>query len=140
LSVHQRLSALSGTLNTAGSSITKTFGDGRAVVYRYEVASEGYESTEGEGAHDTLSYSGGQWTWTEGSTRIRETYNEAGQFTATRDADDNVVSYGYSGDLLTRITDASGQVTTLEYHAGTPDLAWIRVSSNNHAGADQLFL
>src|SRR5690348_2558466 len=48
--VQQRLSGLSGMLNAAGSSITKTLGDGRTAVYRYDVTRALYVSTEGEGA------------------------------------------------------------------------------------------
>src|SRR5437868_1211077 len=58
LSVQARLSAVTGTMNAAGSSLTKTFGDGRAVVYRYDSARAVYVSTDGEGAHDTLSFAG----------------------------------------------------------------------------------
>ena len=104
------------------------FGDGREVVYQYEAAQSRYVSSEGEGAHDTLLYSGRTWTWTDGSGRNTETYNGAGQLTHARDADGNTVSYSYTGALLTQITDASGQITHLDYSGN--DLTQIRVVSD----------
>jgi hypothetical protein len=35
IGVYRRLTALTGTLNTLGSTITKTFGDGAEVIYTY---------------------------------------------------------------------------------------------------------
>src|SRR5262245_31657457 len=74
LSVHESLSAVSGTLNTAGSTITKTFGDGAAIVYTYDTSLGKYMSRDGDGANDTLSWNGttSQWTWTDGSARATE--------------------------------------------------------------------
>jgi hypothetical protein len=54
LGVHRRVYDLTGTLNTAGSTVLKVFGDGREVLYRYDAAQSAYVSTEGEGAHDIL--------------------------------------------------------------------------------------
>lgn len=128
LGVHQRVFGLTGTLNSAGSTITKVFGDGREVLYRYDSAQARYVSTDGDGAHDTLSYSSEQWTWTEGSSRQSETYNSTGQLIASRDADGNTIAYAYTGALLTQITDASGQTTYLDYSGN--NLSQIRVVSN----------
>lgn len=128
LGIHQRLHSWTGTINTAGSTVTKVFGDGREVVYRYDEDREVYLSSEGDGAHDTLSYSNGEWTWKDGSSHVAETYDANGRLQSTRDADTNVVSYTYTGQLLTRIDDSSGQQTFLDYVGN--DLAAIRVVSN----------
>jgi YD repeat-containing protein len=130
LGVHQRVYGLTGTVNTAGSSILKQFGDGCEVRYQYNATRALYISTDGGGAHDTLSFnaSTSQWTSTDGSTRTTETYNSAGQLLASRDADGNTVTYGYTGALLTSITDASGQVTTLVYSGN--NLTEIKVVSD----------
>ena len=110
LGLHQRVHGLAGTLNAAGSTVRKVFGDGREVLYTYDVGQARYISTEGDGAHDTLTNSGGTWTWTNGSGRDTEIYNGAGQLTQSRDADGNAITYGYtvvgSSTLLTQITDA----------------------------------
>ena len=117
--------ALSGAVNTVGSTVTKTFGDGAEVLYTFDGAK--YVSTEGEGAHDTLGWNGSEWTWTEGTTRDTETYNSAGQLTSSKDRDGNTISYDYTGSLLTAVTDASGQVTYLDYSGN--NLTQIRVVS-----------
>src|SRR5690349_14331933 len=36
LSVHERVYGLTGTVNTAGSTVTKTFGDGAEIVYSFD--------------------------------------------------------------------------------------------------------
>ncbi len=130
LGVHQRVFGLTGTLNAANSTIKKTFGDGREVLYTYDASRSAYVSTEGDGAHDTLSYNSGttQWTWTDGSLRNTEVYNSSGQLLQSRDADGNTVTYTYTGGLLTQIADASGQTTFLDY-TGT-NLTQVRVVSS----------
>jgi YD repeat-containing protein len=129
--VHQRVFGLTGTVNTAGSTVKKTFGDGREVLYTYDATRSAYVSTEGDGAHDTLTYNTGttQWTWTDGSARNTEVYNNAGQLLQSRDADLNTVTYTYTSGLLTQIVDQSGQTTTFTY-AGT-NLTSISVASNS---------
>lgn len=131
LGVHQRVSILAGTVNTSGSTVAKVFGDGREVLYTYDSTLSLYVSTEGAGAHDTLSYNSSttQWTWTDGSVRNSETYDNNGRLLSSVDADGNAVSYTYTGTLLTQITDASGQNTYLDY-SGT-DLTQIRVVSDS---------
>jgi YD repeat-containing protein len=131
LGVAQKVYNLQGTLNAAGSTITKVFGDGREVVYSYNTTLAKYVSTEGGGAHDTLTNSSGTWTWRDESGRNTETYNSSGQLTASKDSDGNTVSYTYNATtgLLTTITDASGQVTTLTYSGN--NLTSISVSSNS---------
>ncbi|MFC4312678.1 DUF6531 domain-containing protein [Steroidobacter flavus] len=128
LSLHQRVYNLTGNANTAGSAVTKVFGDGREVIYRYDVARQRYISTEGDGAHDTLTYSVGGWTWMDGSSRSTEIYNSAGLLTSSADTDGNAVSYEYVGSLLTEIEDSSGQRTYLDYTSN--NLTQIRVVSN----------
>src|SRR5258708_10003936 len=129
LGVHERLFGLTGTVNTAGSTITKTFGDGADIVYSYDTTRALYVSQAGPGANDTLAFnaSTSQWTWTDGSSRVTETYNSTGQLIAARDTDGNTTTFSYTGALLTSITDASGQSTFLDY-TGT-NLTQIRVVS-----------
>ncbi len=131
LGVAQKVYNLQGTLNAAGSTITKVFGDGREVVYSYNTTLAKYVSTEGDGSHDTLTNSSGTWTWQDGSGRNTETYNSSGQLTASKDVDGNTISYTYNATsgLLTTITDASGQVTTLTYTGN--NLTSISVASNS---------
>ena len=81
LGVQRRVYALNGTLNTAGSSITKVFGDGAEVVYSYDETLGRYSSSDGDGAHDSLVFdpTDSEWTWTDESSRISETYDSLGR-------------------------------------------------------------
>jgi YD repeat-containing protein len=69
----RRISLLSGTFNTAGSIMRRHTGDGSYQDFLY-VAPNEYRSIAGAGAHDTLSWSGSDWRYVEGSTRQQETY------------------------------------------------------------------
>lgn len=129
LGVEERVYGLTGTLNTVGSTVTKTFGDGADILYTYDATAGVYVSSAGDGANDTLSYdsTSQQWTWTEGTSRVAETYNSSGQLIAARDADGNTTNYVYTGTLLTQITDPSGQTTYLDYSGN--HLTQVRVVS-----------
>jgi hypothetical protein len=128
LSVDEQLLGLTGTVNTAGSTITKVFGDGSEAVYQYN-ATGMYVNTNNSGAYDTLSYNStaAQWTWTDGTTQDTETYNSSGQLLISQDTAGNKETYTYTGSLLTQITDASGQTTFLDYTGN--NLTDIRVVS-----------
>lgn len=130
LGIYRRLSPVSGTMNTEGSSVTKTFGDGAEIVYRYDAAQGLYISTAGDGAHDTLHFDAAnqRWTWTDGSSRESEIYDVNGLLLSSRDADLNTTTYRYNaGGQIEQITDASGQSTFLDYNGN--DLTQIRVVS-----------
>ncbi len=129
LGVHRRLFGLTGTVNTLNSTVIKVFGDGAEATYRHDGTI--YVGSDGEGAHDTLSFnvSTQQWTWTDGSSRATETYDVNGRLLSSSDTDGNVITYGYTGALLTQVTDASGQVTYLDYTGN--NLTQIRVVSQS---------
>lgn len=129
LGVQQRVFGLSGELNTAGSSVKQLLGDGHIATFLYDGSLGVYVSTEGEGAHDTLSHGAGQWTWTEGDERSTQTFDDAGRLLRAADRFGNTLSYEYSGALLTRISDGSGQSTHLDYDAAGRNLTQIRVVS-----------
>jgi YD repeat-containing protein len=117
MGAYRSVHGLTGTVNTAGSKVFKTFGDGADVEYTYDDVLGKYRSTDGDGAHDTLEFddTSSTWTWTDESSRATETYDSDGRLTEARDADDNLVTYSYDGDLLDEIVDASGQQTIFEY-------------------------
>lgn len=117
LGVHERLYGLLGSVNTTGSAITKVFGDGSEALFIYDAGRGLYVSAAGDGPHDTLSYDSASqsWTYTDGTTTATETYDSTGRLIASSDADGNTRTYGYTGSLLARITDASGQVVYLDY-------------------------
>ena len=128
LGVHQRLYNLTSFVNQAGSTITKVFGDGREVTYEYDSTRGAYVSSEGGDAHDTLTFSNGEWTWKEGTTLVAETYDSDLRLIRSQDADHNLVSYQYFGSQLRYIDDASGQRIEFEYTGR--NLTAIHVSSN----------
>jgi len=132
LGVHQRLHGLTGTVNTAGSTITKTFGDGAEVVYTYDTTLSRYVSTDGDGAHDSLSWNAGtsEWIWTDGSARNTETYDAAGRLTSSHDADGNGLTYSYTGNRLTQVTDSSSNPQTVYFDYTGNNLTQVRVASN----------
>src|SRR5215471_2048718 len=138
IGVYQRVYGLTGTINTANSTVHKVFGDGADVLYTYNATLQKYVSTDGDGAHDTLSYNNGAWTWTDGSNRNTESYdwtNGVGKILNSKDADGNTLTYTYTGSLLTQVDDtANNQHTYLEY-TGT-NLTDIKVVSNG--GAPQI--
>jgi YD repeat-containing protein len=136
LSLHRRVYNLTGTANTANSTITKTFGDGFDAIYIYDTSRSLYVSSTGDGAHDTLSYNSTSqvWTWTDGSAGAKEEYQSDGaggwRLWHTLDADGNTTTYNYNltSKLLESVVDANGQITTLTW-TGT-DLTQIAVTSN----------
>src|ERR1051325_988247 len=128
LSVHEKVYGLTGTVNVSGSTIKKTFGDGADIPYPYDPGRSLYVSNAGDGAHDTLSFSANQWTWTDGTPNVQEIYNSSGQLISVKDSDNNTNTYGYTGALLTSITDASGQTTTFTYSGN--NLTQVSVSSS----------
>ncbi|MBD9437279.1 putative Ig domain-containing protein [Pseudoxanthomonas sp. PXM03] len=69
----RRVVLQSGMLNAAGSVMRRHTGDGAYQDFTY-VGANTYQATGGDGAHDTLSWSGTDWRYVEGSTRREEGY------------------------------------------------------------------
>ncbi|WGS41650.1 LysM peptidoglycan-binding domain-containing protein [Burkholderia sp. JSH-S8] len=115
--------ALSGKLNEAGSTVTRTDWDGSTVVYGYDAQRRLYVATGGAGARATLAYEAGarQWTWWDSGKRLSESYDatRGGRLISATDRDGNKVGYTYDGaGLLSRVTTAAGESTYLDYTAG----------------------
>jgi len=128
LGVNERLINPTGTLNTAGSTITKVFGDESEVVFVYDTTRGKYAATGQAGAEDELTYnsSSQQWTWVNGATRASEVYSSSGQLLQASDASGNTRTYAYIGAQLSSVT-LGGQITHFDY-TGT-NLTQIRVVS-----------
>jgi YD repeat-containing protein len=115
-SFQRKVTGLAGTANTTGSTVKHIAADGSDVTYTYNTtgAYAGlYTAKEDDGPLDTLAYSGGVWTWTEGRAQTRETYDSAngGRLTSRVDLDGNTLGFTYnpSGQLVTiTTTDTSG--------------------------------
>ena len=118
-SFRRSVGGLTGTVGTSGSTITHFKADGSAIVYTWNAGKSAYVGNEADGAYDTLSFNSGanKWTWTDGATRSTEVYDGAngGRLFSSADADGNLLSYTYTGSLLTRITTANGDYISLNY-------------------------
>ena len=68
LGVDERLINLTGTVNTASSTIVKVFGDESQVTFTYDATQGKYFGTGKAGARDELTFNATtqQWTWTDG--------------------------------------------------------------------------
>lgn len=110
-------------VNTAGSTVTRLGEDGAESIYTYDTTRAAYITTKGPGAYDLLTFSSGtnKWTWTDGSTQGKEIYDNAngGRLIQVLDADGNTQTIGYTGSLVTLITDANGEKTAIDYETGT---------------------
>ncbi len=115
----ERSLALIGTLNTPGSQLVRTTGDGHRSVYQWNGSR--YQSSEGDGAHDSITWdaANGQAIWTDGSRRTVERYSGSnGRLLSVTDANGTQISYGYdAAGRLSSVKDRSGQELVLNYNA-----------------------
>lgn len=121
LGVYKRVAFVSGKVNTAGSIASRTEEDGSTATYTYDAARGCYVTTDGAGAHDTLTYTPANgsvpssWTWRDGDSQASETYNTSGLITSATDVDGNTTTFTYAGRLMQSVTMASGDVLYLDY-------------------------
>ena len=108
---------LSGAaVNTAGSLLTRTAFDGSRAVYTWDAPNSRYVAVNGTGAFDTITFSAAKYTWVDGATQAKETYDgSTGNLLTRVDAAGNTVTFGYTGALLTSVTDANGETVTYVY-------------------------
>ena len=122
----RQVTGLTGTVDTAGSTVTHTAADGSNVVYTWNAAQNAYVGNEDGGAYDTITYnaSANQWTWTDGKTQLKEVYDGAngGRIMTSTNTNGDVLTYSYTGALLTSVTttDSGGHQdsTNFVYNAG----------------------
>lgn len=108
---------MTGTVNTAGSTVSRRAGDGGVSVFTYNAGRGCYVSTDGDGPYDTIQYSGGTWNYTDQSTQLTETYDPANgnRIAGERDSDGNTLTFTYTGNTLIRVTTANGERTDYSY-------------------------
>lgn len=116
-----KFSATADQRNLSGT-VTRTAADGHVTVYQWVSSSVGYTSSEGDGANDTVKYVGGEWVWTDGSSRQEEHYgdsvsNSVGRLNSQTDTSGNKITYTYDGTgRLAEVLDfSSGQRLRLVY-------------------------
>jgi YD repeat-containing protein len=122
---YRRVSNLTGTLNTAGSSVKRMDADGLESTYTYSSTKGLYVGTAGAGTYDTLSFdaASGQWTWTDGDTGTQETYGAS--------------SPGSSACRLMKITDVQANVVTVSYDDASGLICSISTSTTGSLAVKQ---
>src|SRR5262249_21661464 len=117
LSQSRRVAGLIGTVNTAGSTITRYDWDGSDIVYSWDATRNAYVAKQGPGPYGPLPTAATVWTWTDGGSRQTETYDalNGGRVTQAKDGDGSTLSFTYTGTLLTRVTTANGEHTDYSY-------------------------
>jgi YD repeat-containing protein len=114
---------LTGTVNTAGSTITHVTEFNDWQVFTYDTGRGDYVFKAGAGAYDEIRYTGGTWSFTDGDTQRVDYYEHAGtggiSYISRRvDTDGNTQSYSYdSNHCISRITNADGSYTDIEGYA-----------------------
>jgi len=106
------------TIVDTGGVITRTDWDGSVVTY-VQTSTNNYRTVEASGAYDTLvkNPTTNVWTWTDGDTKVTETYGASGttgvwRITNQTDTDGNSLSFAYTGGgLLSRVTTQDGAYT-----------------------------
>ncbi|SMC27724.1 YD repeat-containing protein [Andreprevotia lacus DSM 23236] len=109
---YKRIYGLTGTVNTAGSTIKRVDGDEFETTYAYDIARGEYVSTAGDGAFDSLRYTAGnqQWSWKDGKSGSSEVYKTDGSGTAWRLA----TQINAAGDEIRIQYNTNGQIRRLE--------------------------
>jgi YD repeat-containing protein len=131
----KQIGGLTGTLNTAGSTVTRTGGDGSQALYVYDVAQARYVSTDGAGGYNKLSLNASQeWVWTSdrrdlgGVSEVYSGIGSGGRIKSTNDQTGVRLAYQYNAaGQLSQVTDASGDVTSFDYVGS--NLGQVRVTT-----------
>jgi|GEM_PF-3010443 len=123
-SQRKQISGLTGTVNTAGSTVNRVDADGAVSLYTYDAARAAYVCTDGGGAYQTLIYSSGaaQWTWRADHNDLQGVYElYAGATGLMVKAGDQLgvrLTLLYSGTQLVRMQDARLDIIEFGYTAG----------------------
>lgn len=114
-STTRQVFGLTGTANTAGSTVSRLGADGSVIVYSWDAGRSAYVTSAGSGAFDTLTFAGGVWTWRDGDTQATESYAAHGsdnwRIVSASDVDGNSLTWSYTGDKLDTVTTADGAWT-----------------------------
>jgi YD repeat-containing protein len=109
-----------GTLNTLGSTIQRTEPDGGTASYDFNATSNAYQSFEGAGAADVITYiaADGQYEWRDGTTGATQSYEGSGacRLLASRDPSGNALKYAYgTSGFLASVIAPNGNGVFYDY-------------------------
>jgi YD repeat-containing protein len=112
MNAQRTVTLTSGTVNTAGSTVTRIDADGSNTVYAWNTTVGRYHSANGGLSDGAITFASNVWTWTDGHTRVSETYDNlnGGRILTSKDTNNNQLTYTYTSGKLTRVTvtDTSG--------------------------------
>lgn len=140
LGLSRKVNGLTGTVNTAGSTVKRVAEDGSETIFTYSATLGVYASRAGSGSMDTLRYNAGVWTWTDEDSRLSETYDhsQSGRLATVSDPSGNTLTIGYNAaGLVNEVTDAAGQKTQIVYDTATGKTANIVQVRTVNAGGQQ---
>jgi YD repeat-containing protein len=131
------VNGLTGTVNTAGSTITRTDWDGSAMFYTWNAGTGAYTRP---GVGDKLTFASNVWTWTDQARQVTETFDHlnGGRIMTRTDTDGNSLTYAYTSGKLTRVTSASGDYTDLTYTGNNLTQLITRKGSDNSVLASRV--
>ena len=98
--------------------LIRTDVDGSTTTYVWDQTKSAYIATTGAGsALDSITSANGIYTWTDGATGNKETYQGtgAGLILSGKDTSGNAITYSYTNNQLTRITNANGEWINFTY-------------------------
>ncbi|ARR56358.1 hypothetical protein HY78_24325 [Rhizorhabdus wittichii DC-6] len=127
-STDRRVYGLTGTLNTAGSTVKRVSGDGTEIVYTWDATRSAYVTKDGGGAYDTIVKSGTEWLWTDGDTRTVERYSDdaTGKIKSVADNVGTVMSFTYDGSgRLSQVTTNDGAWIRYDWSGSTNNISQI---------------
>jgi YD repeat-containing protein len=141
LGLSRKVYGASGTLNMAGSTVTRVGEDGAQSLFTFDTSRALYVSKDGTGSFDTLSWdaASNSWTWTDGNSRVQERYDglNGGRLTQVVDTDGNALTVVYNASgLVNLVTDANGEKTYIDYDTSagkTANITQIRTVDSNNA-------
>jgi YD repeat-containing protein len=108
----RRVGNLTGTANTAGSTLTRYLADGSQALFVYDIGRARYVSAVGDGVHDEIVWnvSAGTALWMDLNTKVREQYDAAGRLIMVGSLETAVnynLSYDAAGRLFSIVSNVS---------------------------------
>jgi YD repeat-containing protein len=129
------VSGLTGTVNTAGSTVNRRDWDRNTSAYTYDTVRGAYVSKSGGGAYDEIRFASNVWTWTDGNSRVVERYDNlnSGNIFSWSDADGNTITFRRNGsNFVDRMTTSDGGI--VDYVWTAPGLTSITTTYSNGLG------
>jgi YD repeat-containing protein len=147
LGFSRRVFGLSGTANTANSSVQRQDEEGNVTVYTYDAARTRYVNRSGGGSFNLLRFDDDDntWVWQDGDSRDVEKYDNAngGRLIEVADKSGNRINLSYTGALLSSIVSRNAglsdqETVFIDYYSAagrTNNIRQIRTVTKGPAGA-----